>query len=98
MKILITGHTGFKGSWLTLLLNKMGHEVSGLSLDPSSESHFSLSGITQFVREDYRVDIRDKTALFASLRESQPQFIFHLAAQSLVKESFRKLASIMGAI
>jgi CDP-glucose 4,6-dehydratase len=90
MKILITGHTGFKGSWLTLLLNKMGYEVSGLSLDPSPESHFSLSGITKFVREDYRVDIRDKTALFASLKESQPQFIFHLAAQSLVKESFRK--------
>lgn len=90
MRILITGHTGFKGSWLALMLNEMGHEVSGMSLDPEIESHYELSSIRGLIKEDIRADIRDKRSVLSSLDKSKPDFIFHLAAQPLVKEGYRR--------
>lgn len=90
MRILITGHTGFKGSWLALMLQEMGHEVSGMSLDPEVESHYELSSIRGLIEEDIRADIRDKRAVLSSLEKSKPDFIFHLAAQPLVKEGYRR--------
>jgi CDP-glucose 4,6-dehydratase len=89
MHILITGHTGFKGSWLSLLLKSLGHKVSGISLDPEPESHFILSKIENYLVNDVREDIRDKTALNKVLIQINPEFIFHLAAQPLVKEGYR---------
>jgi CDP-glucose 4,6-dehydratase len=90
MRILITGHTGFKGSWLALMLHEMGHEVSGLSLDPEIESHYELSSIKGLISEDMRGDIRDKVAVLSSIERSNPDFIFHLAAQPMVKEGYRR--------
>ncbi len=85
-KILLTGHTGFKGSWLGAWLTQLGAKVTGLSLAPSSEpNHFSL------LKSDYvhRVgDIRDLALVQRTMKEAQPELIFHLAAQSLVRESY----------
>lgn len=89
MKILITGHTGFKGSWLALMLYHLNHQVSGISLNSEPSSHFNLSGIDRVIRNDLRFDIRDKIALNDSLRKVNPEFIFHLAAQPLVKWGYR---------
>lgn len=90
MHILITGHTGFKGSWLSLLLDSMGHKVSGYSLDPELESHFQLSKVSELLVNDFRGDIRDKNTLQSATAKIGPDFIFHLAAQPLVKEGYRK--------
>lgn len=89
MRTLITGHTGFKGSWLTLMLHEMGHEVSGISLDPEADSHYELSAINKLVTGDFREDIRDKVALTKAIQKADPDFIFHLAAQPFVKEGYR---------
>ncbi|MBO1224501.1 MAG: CDP-glucose 4,6-dehydratase [Candidatus Scalindua sediminis] len=85
--ILITGHTGFKGSWLTLWLKQLGAEVTGYSLKehPNSDHFFAL-------RLDVRnifADIRDRDTLLKTIAELKPDIIFHLAAQSLVRESYR---------
>ena len=87
-KILITGHTGFKGSWLSLWLETLGASVIGVSLEPpSSPSHFEVAGLVKIVK-DQRLDIQDGDALKCLLLETQPDFVFHLAAQSLVRQSY----------
>lgn len=86
-RVLVTGHTGFKGSWLTLWLQTLGAEVIGLALDPDTDSsHWAalqLKGLA-----DYRVDLRDAHAVHQVLQEQQPEIIFHMAAQSLVRRSY----------
>jgi CDP-glucose 4,6-dehydratase len=89
MRYLITGHTGFKGSWLTAMLKMQGHEVAGISLDPDRKSHFNLSNIERFVDRDYRLDIRNKQEISEVIKEIQPEVVVHLAAQPLVRESYR---------
>lgn len=89
MRILITGHTGFKGSWLSLLLREMGHEVSGISLNPDKQSHFELSKVRDAISQDIRGDIRDLQLVVKTVEETKPEFIFHLAAQPFVKEGYR---------
>jgi CDP-glucose 4,6-dehydratase len=89
MRYLITGHTGFKGSWLTALLKMQGHEVAGISLNPDSKSHFNLSNIERFVDRDCRLDIRNKHEISKLIKEIQPEVVVHLAAQPLVRESYR---------
>jgi CDP-glucose 4,6-dehydratase len=87
-KVLITGHTGFKGSWLSIWLNKIGAEVIGISSDvPSSPSHFEAANIKNLVH-DHRIDICDLKSISKLVKKEQPDFIFHLAAQSLVKKSY----------
>ena len=87
-KVLITGHTGFKGSWLSLWLNSLGAEVIGLSMDvPTSPSNFDASLISSVV-EDHRIDIRDAEAVKKIVHKCQPDFVFHLAAQALVIPSY----------
>jgi len=87
-KVLVTGHTGFKGSWLSLWLSRLGARVTGCALDvPTSPSHFVAAGLAQLVR-DRRLDICDGGALKTLVRETQPDFIFHLAAQSLVRRAY----------
>jgi len=87
-KILVTGHTGFKGSWLTLWLSQLGAKVTGVSLDiPSQPSHFEAANLTDHVRDE-RLDIRDAEALSDLISDLQPDFVFHLAAQPLVRRSY----------
>ncbi|TGK48578.1 CDP-glucose 4,6-dehydratase [Leptospira bouyouniensis] len=87
-KVLVTGHTGFKGSWLITWLQLMGAEVSGISLDPlSSPSHFEVGNMKKSIR-DLRIDIRDSVSIEKAILEIKPDFVFHLAAQALVRKSY----------
>ena len=84
---MITGHTGFKGSWLATWLDSLGARVIGVALEPPSQpSHFEVAGLTEFV-EDHRLDIRDGDAMKRIVSKTQPDFVFHLAAQPLVCQS-----------
>ena len=85
-RVLVTGHTGFKGSWLCLWLDALGAEVSGLALDPPSEpNHWDQLALAT---KDHRVDIRDEAAVRAVFAEACPEIVFHLAAQPLVRRSY----------
>ena len=87
-RVFITGHTGFKGSWLSLWLNKLGAQVHGYALPPSTEPNlFDLADIGSLVVSTLN-DTRDRAALAAALSDAQPDIIFHLAAQPLVKLSY----------
>ena len=87
-RVLVTGHTGFKGSWLALWLDHLGAHVTGVGLTPhTSPSLFELARISTRV-EDRRCDIRDRDALDKILAEVRPDFVFHLAAQALVRASY----------
>jgi CDP-glucose 4,6-dehydratase len=85
---LVTGHTGFKGAWLVLLLKSQGHVVSGLALDPLEGSLFERAGVAGRLEHDFRVDIRDAAATRGALQFSAPDAVFHLAAQPLVRQSY----------
>jgi len=87
-RVLITGHTGFKGSWLAIWLYELGAEVIGISLEPySSRDNFVLSGIKDKII-DLRGDIRDGKLLKDIFKQYQPEIVFHLAAQPLVRLSY----------
>lgn len=87
-KVLVTGHTGFKGSWLCLWLLELGAEVVGFSHDiPTNPSIFSDLNLSEKVN-DYRGDIRDLSLLNEVIHNEKPDFIFHLAAQPIVSESY----------
>ncbi|CAI8767287.1 CDP-glucose 4,6-dehydratase [Pseudomonas marginalis] len=86
-RILLTGHTGFKGSWMAAWLAELGAEVTGLGLNPeSSPDHWSLLNTPAL---DLRGDIRDAACVRAAFDQSQPEIVFHLAAQALVRRSYR---------
>lgn len=87
IKVLVTGHTGFKGSWLTLWLQQLGAEVYGYSLEnpPSTPNHFSL---LKSECESFHGDIRNPDSLQKAVAEIQPDIVFHLAAQPLVRTSY----------
>jgi len=86
--VLITGHTGFKGGWLSIWLNNLGAKVVGVSVDiPTTPSNFSASLIANVI-EDHRIDIRDTKAIRSLVENSKPDYIFHLAAQALVVPSY----------
>ena len=89
MHYLVTGHTGFKGAWLTLMLLERGHAVSGLSLEPTPGSLYERARLSELVRHDLRVDIRDAGATRRAITEIRPDVVLHLAAQPLVRESYR---------
>lgn len=85
--MLLTGHTGFKGSWLALWLQELGAEVTGFALTPESEpNHWGLLSLPY---NDIRGDVRDYEALSAAFQSSRPEIVFHLAAQPLVRRSYR---------
>jgi len=88
-KILIIGHTGFKGSWLTMVLSLFNAKLYGISLNvPSKPSNFKVSKVHTKIK-DYRVDIRNFKKLRQKINKINPDIIFNLAAQSLVRESFK---------
>jgi len=89
MKYLITGHTGFKGSWLAAMLKMQGNQVYGISLNPLKHSHYELANIKKFLNRDIRLDIRNSKSLIRTFRKIQPDVILHLAAQPLVRESYK---------
>src|SRR5262245_23245422 len=83
--VLITGHTGFKGSWLALWLHELGAHVVGYALDPpTTPSNFDASRVAETLAADHRADIRDRSRLERSIRDSRPDVVLHLAAQSVV--------------
>ncbi len=87
-KVLVTGHTGFKGSWLCLLLNELNAKVYGYSLNPESEfSMFEQLGINNFVENKF-ADIRDLNILSNYISEVKPDIIIHMAAQAFVRKSY----------
>lgn len=89
-KVVITGHTGFKGSWLTIWLHRLGARVTGYSLAPPTQpSNFEVSKVRELIQNHYEADIRDGERLTAAFRQAQPDVVFHLAAQPLVRESYR---------
>jgi CDP-glucose 4,6-dehydratase len=88
LPVLVTGHTGFKGSWLSIWLNELGAQVIGYSLDPpTTPSHFQVCRLAERII-DVRGDVRNFTSLRQTLEAHQPQVVFHLAAQAMVLRSF----------
>jgi CDP-glucose 4,6-dehydratase len=86
-RVLVTGHTGFKGSWLVLWLQMMGAKVTGISLPPeTTPNHWSLLNLNI---NSYYIDIRDQHKLQKKIIEIDPEIIFHLAAQPLVRKSYK---------
>ena len=84
--VLVTGHTGFKGSWLAHWLRSLGAHVIGIGLNPETQlNHWELSG---FESADHRLDIRDYEKLFNVFTTTKPEIVFHLAAQPLVRRSY----------
>ena len=87
-RVLVTGHTGFKGSWLALWLKHLGAEVAGFSVDiPSTPSNFDLLGLEQHLQH-FVGDIRDRSCLEQVIDKFKPDIVFHLAAQALVRQSY----------
>lgn len=88
-RVLVTGHTGFKGSWLTIWLHELGAQVIGIGLNPLTDrDNFVLSGVGEKITADIRHDIRDGEILKEIYREYKPEIVFHLAAQPLVRLSY----------
>ena len=87
-RVFLTGHTGFKGGWTTLLLNRLGAHVSGFSLPAEGEPNlFSLAGIAQDL--DHRIgDLRDDGAVRTAVEDFKPEIVLHMAAQPLVRRSY----------
>ena len=89
----VTGHTGFKGSWLSLWLCELGAKVVGFSLPPPTKpSNFEVSQVADRLAGHIVGDIRDKQALALAMREARPDLVIHMAAQPLVRESYAQPA------
>ena len=95
MHFLITGHTGFKGAWLSLILQQRGHLVSGISLEPEVGSLYEGARIGKFLENDVRCDIRESAKISSHFKDINPDVVIHLAAQALVRESYKHPVSTM---
>ncbi|MGE5652206.1 MAG: CDP-glucose 4,6-dehydratase [Bacillota bacterium] len=92
--VLVTGHTGFKGSWLALWLARLGARVTGYALAPDTTPNlFTLSRVQETVHRHIVADVRDGAALAAAVQAAAPEVVFHLAAQPLVRLSYREPAA-----
>ena len=88
-RVFLTGHTGFKGAWLALLLHRLGAEVTGFALPANNNNElFEAANVSSILRKHDKEDIRNLDVLSASLRSAEPEIVFHLAAQSLVRLSY----------
>lgn len=88
-RVLVTSHTGFKGSWLALWLKELGAEVIGLSLPPAASPSFFEAARLAAAVTHYEDDIRDYSRLVTIIKDEKPEIVFHMAAQSLVRSSYR---------
>ncbi len=88
-KIFVTGHTGFKGSWLITWLSLLGADVTGYALAPENEQNIFNSICTKISLKNIIADIRDKERLQQEILQFEPDYIFHLAAQALVRRSYK---------
>ncbi len=88
-KVLLTGHTGFKGSWLSLLLKELGADLYGISLPPETESLFNVANIKSAYIKSFYLDIRELNELSRKIQEISPEIVVHMAAQPLVLESLK---------
>lgn len=89
-RVLITGHSGFKGCWLTLWLSHLGAKVTGLSLEPNTQPSLFESASIGSICESSFADIRDPQVCFDVVEKCQPEIVIHLAAQALVRESYKE--------
>lgn len=102
-RVFVTGHTGFKGSWLCKMLRRMGAEVTGYALEPDTKPNlFTLAGVANDV-DSVIGDVRDLESLKKAFDKAQPEIVFHLAAQPLVRESYHNPAltyetNVMGTV
>lgn len=101
-RVFLTGHTGFKGAWLSQILLNAGAELTGYALPPTSPSLFEMAGLAGRM-QSVEGDIRDAEMLAAALRKASPEIVFHMAAQPLVRESYRAPAvtfetNVMGTV
>lgn len=88
--VFVTGHTGFKGSWLSLWLHRLGARVTGYSRGmPTQPNHFDLAGVHAVLDAHHEGDLRDAHRLRSALEAAQPQVVLHLAAQSVVRDGYR---------
>jgi len=100
--VLVTGHTGFKGGWLALWLHQLGAKVHGYALNPPTDpSLFEVARIKSVLASDTRADLADLAQLRSAFKTAQPEVVFHLAAQPLVRESYRDplgtlMSNVMG--
>ncbi len=96
-RVLVTGHTGFKGAWLTTWLDLLGAEVSGLALAPATKpSLFDVLDVGARCARHEVGDVRDLDAVRAMVRATRPDFVFHLAAQALVRTSYAQPVDTFG--
>jgi CDP-glucose 4,6-dehydratase len=89
-RVLLTGHTGFKGAWLATWLGHLGAEVHGLALDPLAGSLYERAGVKASMASDNRGDIRDPEVVRQVMVATQPELVLHLAAQPLVRDSYQR--------
>lgn len=87
--VFVTGHTGFKGGWLALWLNELGSRVHGYALDPpTTPSLYEAAGVARAVASETIADLAETKPLTAALEQAQPEIVFHLAAQALVRRAY----------
>src|SRR4051794_35335272 len=90
-RILLTGHTGFKGAWLSLYLSHLGAQVHGYALAPETRPNlFDEANVAATLASQHVADIRDVDQLTRVMRDVQPEIVFHLAAQAIVLRSYRE--------
>ncbi|WP_216225981.1 CDP-glucose 4,6-dehydratase [Polynucleobacter sp. MG-27-Goln-C1] len=103
-KVFLTGHTGFKGSWLSLWLSSMGADVTGYALAPNTTPNlFDVLGVKSLIERSHIADIRDLACLQAAISDAKPEIVIHMAAQPLVRYSYVKpvetyATNIMGTV
>jgi CDP-glucose 4,6-dehydratase len=91
--VLVTGHTGFKGSWLTLWLNSLGARVTGYALAPETEpALFDAAGVIDLVHRHVVGDVRDRDAVATAIHQAAPEVVLHLAARTVVREGYARPA------
>ncbi|PPC88444.1 MAG: CDP-glucose 4,6-dehydratase [Hyphomicrobium sp.] len=94
-RVLVTGHTGFKGAWACLLLSELGADVMGLSLPPDEPSLYTQTEIKSRISQNHLIDLADLEAVRSAIKATQPKIVLHFAAQSLVRRAHRNPVETM---